>query len=90
MPADPHGYLELLTILKRIEAEVRGASDTNAAEALATASKFATGSPSEFLGEARLALRSVLSSGVSLSAETSELIRRAIEDINEGFRRVGG
>jgi len=90
MTSDAHGYQELCSVLQRVEAELRQASDEATADTVATAQKFAIGSPSEFLGEARIALQSVLASPVRVSDGTREAIERVIKEINEAFRRVGG
>ena len=91
MNADPHGYRELAIILRRVEERLRQASEEALADAVAEAVKFEHGSPSEFLGEARIALKKVLSaSGGTVGANTRALAETTVEEINEGFRRVGG
>jgi hypothetical protein len=88
---DPHGYHELSRILGNVEAELRDVLATREAEAVAAAAgTFPFSSASEYLGEARIALRGVLASDARLSETTRKLIERTIERIDEGFRRVGG
>jgi hypothetical protein len=87
---DPHGYRELASILRRVEEELRRTSEEALADAVAEAAKFENGSPSEFLGEARIALKKVLSVSGKVGAETRALAESTIERIDEGFRRVGG
>ncbi len=90
MNADPYGYGELLSVLKRIQAELLETSDKETAEIVARAAKFVVGSPSEFLGESRLALEAVLGRPTKISEMTKALAKRTIEKIDEGFRSVGG
>jgi len=87
---DPHGYRELASILRRVEDELRRASEEALADAVAEAVKFENGSPSEFLGEARIALKEILSASPNIGPITKALARDALEKIDEGFRRVGG
>jgi hypothetical protein len=83
-------YRDLLELLKYVERELRHSFDAPNADALATAQKFAVGSPSEFLGESRIALQGALLSHARLDDATRQRIRRMIEMIDEGFRRIGG
>jgi hypothetical protein len=48
------------------------------------------GSPSEFLGESRLALAATLDSVRDLPVELVSRIRAIIAEIDEGFQAVGG
>ena len=87
---DPHGYHELSRILNTVEAELRSEGRDIEADEIYRASRFAVGSPSEFLGESRIALQRLLDSGVALRNGTEEVARATIDEITAGFRRVGG
>ena len=85
--ADPHGYRLLDRSLAFIAAEVRHSGNEAVALEVDRAREYAIGSPSEFLGEARIALRLV--AGLERAPRS---IRRFAEElvaeIDEGFRRV--
>jgi hypothetical protein len=48
------------------------------------------GSPSEFLGESRLALTAVLDSAGGLPGELVPRMGAMVDEIDQGFRAVGG
>ena len=88
--SDPYGYARLLEMLKSIEADLRAEGREDDAAEIYRASRFASGSPSEFLGESRLALERLLQVGAPLAPATEALAREAVEGITTGFRSVGG
>jgi hypothetical protein len=87
---DPHGYGRLLEILKAIEHDLREDGRGTDADEVYRASRFASGSPSEFLGESRIALERLLDAGPPLQPTIEVLAREAVEGITKGFRAVGG
>jgi len=65
--------------------------EADLADQVSHASRFISGSPSEFLNEVHLALRNVLSARLpALSAEREEEIRQALQQIDDEFRATGG
>jgi hypothetical protein len=87
--ADPHGYDRLYRSMEFIAKECRLAGDDDAAAKVVGALGFESGSASEFLGEARIALLAVAQSqsvGVATRAFAGALAAAA----QEGFNRVGG
>jgi hypothetical protein len=87
---DPHGYRRLRDFLLEIAQELSMFGNDLEAELVLKASLFyGSGSPSEFLGESRRALKAVLESTSNLSAETVRRIRAMIGEIDEGFHAVG-
>jgi hypothetical protein len=75
---------ELLEFLRSIQ-------ELDLADQLSHANRFISGSPSEFLNEIHLALRSVLLlKPKALSAEREDEIRQAIRQIDEAFHSNGG
>jgi hypothetical protein len=88
--SDPHRYGRLLDILKTIEHDLREDGRQTDADEVYRASRFASGSPSEFLGESRIALERLLEVGFPLQPTTEALAREGIEGITKGFRAVGG
>ncbi|WP_157376715.1 hypothetical protein [Anaeromyxobacter sp. K] len=79
------GYLvELVSLL-------RNAGEAAASEEVLHVSKFASGSTSEFYGEARLLLPEVLEKkGASLSENDRARLREVIEGIEREFKSIGG
>jgi hypothetical protein len=88
--SDPQGYRRLNQTLMEIEQRLLAAGDSSAAAAVHGATLFyGGGSPTEFLGEARLALRA-LADLQALPDDLQRRVRETILAIDEGFRRVGG
>jgi len=82
---------DLAAFLQELLEFLRSTHQGVLADQLSHASRFIAGSPSEFLNEAHLALRSVLTSRPkSLSAEREDEIRQALRQIDEAFRTNGG
>ncbi len=52
--------------------------------------QFYGGSPAEFLGESRLALRNILEVEQGLPADMRFQIKEIVEQIDAGFREMGG
>jgi predicted alpha/beta hydrolase len=90
MRGDSHGYQELQQRLASISGQLRDLDRTDLALAVEHAAKFAGGSPSEFLGEARIALAQVLGSVPKAPKALCQLCQETIDRINAGFRAVGG
>jgi hypothetical protein len=90
MTLDPHGYGQLFASLTHIEDQLRALGKPKAAERINFATKFyGSGSPTELLGESRLALEAVLNEEANLSGGVIAEIRETLEKINEGFRHAG-
>jgi hypothetical protein len=87
--SDPHGYVRLGRALAFVRDELESQGESILAERLARAMRFAGGSPSEYLGEAELVLQAVLDEG-HLPPATTQFVRGILDEIDEGFRRVGG
>jgi hypothetical protein len=88
---DPHGYGRLHRFLLDVEKQL--AADGYDAESMRVhqASRFyGGGSPSEFLGESRLALLATLNAAPSLPNEFAQRIENVVAEIDEGFQAVGG
>jgi hypothetical protein len=85
---DPHGYRRLYRALHDIEQRLLASGDVEGAGAVHSASMFYGGSPTEFLGEARLALQTI-AAHEGLPDGLMSQVNGLIEEINEGFRRVG-
>lgn len=82
---------QLFAYLRDLENELRNSHEIEAAEAILLASKFASGSPSEFLHESQLALQKVQSTCARrLTAIQLAKVTSVIEQIEEAFRSVGG
>jgi hypothetical protein len=89
MTLDPHGYDQLFASLIHMGEQLTASGKSKAAERINFATKFyGTGSPTEFLGESRLALEAILNEEVNLSGSIVTEIRETLEKINEGFRRA--
>lgn len=86
---DPHGYIRLGRALAFVHGELEAEGQSMLAGRVARAMRFAGGSPSEYLGESEQALQTVLEDG-HLPPATSQFVRGILEEIGEGFRRVGG
>jgi hypothetical protein len=88
---DPHGYLRLKRSLDFIKGECLAAGETELGEQVARAARFAAaGSPSEFLGEASQALRSLVEKPGLISRSVVAFAESLDGEIREGFDRVGG
>jgi hypothetical protein len=70
--------------------ELSGLGHVTESEQVQRAAAFYGGSPSEFLGESRAAMRAVLGSGLDLPAGLVQRMESLIDEIDEGFRVVGG
>ncbi len=82
---------ELYAYLVSLASVLEAAGDAEAARQLLHVSKFASGSTSEFYGEARLLLPKVLKqSGARLSQLEHARLRDVIRDIEAAFARIGG
>jgi len=91
MSHDPHGYGRLKDFLGEIERILAASGNETESQLVHHAGLFfGGGSPSEFLGEARLALLSTLHSAHDVPVELVERIHQMICAIDEGFRDVGG
>jgi hypothetical protein len=61
------------------------------ADEIRFASRFITGSPSEFLHESQVVLKKLLDTSISLlQNEQKEEVKRVIEQIDVSFRQIGG
>lgn len=87
---DGHGYGRLVEMLSLIEADLRAEGREVEADAIHHASRFASGSPSELLGESQVALERLLQVGAPLPKRTRALALEALRGIRSGFRAVGG
>jgi len=82
---------ELSEYLVRLSGDLHHKGATDLANAAQYAARFATGSASEFLHEAQLALSRVQEQhGGALSAAEASDIQRVLTQIREAFRKVGG
>jgi len=88
--SDSQGFGTLLEMLKRIEADLIAGGRNDEAAEIHRATRFASGSPSEFLGESRLTLERLLQVDPPLPPATEALVRAAVDGITVGFRSVGG
>jgi hypothetical protein len=88
---DPHGWGRLHDFLAEVEEALAATDNDREASLVHRAWRFfGGGSPTEFLGESRLALAATLDSARDLPVELVSRIRAMIADIDEGFRSVGG
>jgi hypothetical protein len=82
---------ELLEYLRHLVDELRRSDESEFADVVLTASFFASGSPSEFLHEARTALGKVRLNCVGkLSSKEFEKLSSVIAQIDVAFRQIGG
>lgn len=82
--SDLHEYLLWLgSVLDEVGEPLR-------AEELRLAARFASGSATEFLHEAQLALEGALRSDATLTVEQREELAQVISQIADAFRSVGG
>ena len=88
---DPHGYVRLKRSLDFIEGECVAAGEIALGDSVARAGRFfGAGSPSEFLGEASLALRGLVENPGRLPRSLVAFVESLAGEIREGFDRVGG
>lgn len=87
---DTQPYRRLLGILGHIKRSLRSLGRPRAAEIVRDAMQFYGGSPAEFLGESRLALRNILEVEQGLPADMRFQIKEIVEQIDAGFREMGG
>lgn len=82
---------QLFDYLRDLATELQEHSETQAADVILAASKFVSGSPSEFLHESRAALVKVQSTcKESLSPLLLERMSVVVNQIDDAFRRIGG
>ena len=82
---------QLFSYLRDLAEELHHCNETDAAETVLLASRFASGSTSEFLHESQLALKKVRSTcDGKLMPSRLEKITSVIEQIEDAFRSVGG
>lgn len=82
---------DLFVYLIALADEISAQKEHGAAEALRQASRFASGSPSEFLHEAQVALRAVKTHHAAKLTKTQiENIDAAVDQIESAFFDVGG
>jgi len=88
---DPQGYERVRDSLLGFATEPTTTGHDSESEIVRSAVGFyGGGSPSEFLGESRAALRTVLGSAPDLPPRLREQLTAVIAEIDEGFRAVGG
>lgn len=80
---------DLFQFLLEMAGELRAMGEPALADGVERASRFSSGSPSEFLYEAKLALTNALGSD-KLPVQRSGDIVEAIAKIDEAFAAVGG
>lgn len=82
---------ELFEYLRHLVDVLRRSGQRQLADAVLASSRFASGSPSEFLHEARIALESVSSSRTNgLPSEELEMLSSVIGQLDAAFRQIGG
>lgn len=83
--------LDLLAYMQKLATDLKAVGALDDAYRIADASKFASGSPSEFLHEARNSLAGTLQSQEKvLTAIQMEDLRSVIRQIDDAFRKIGG
>lgn len=88
---DPYGYERLRDALLSFATELTTTGHDAESEIVDRAVAFyGGGSPSEFLGESRAALRTALASAHELPTGLQQRMTAVIADIDEGFRAIGG
>ncbi len=91
MTQDRHGYRRLHDELRAIEAGLEQLGRSELADYIRNALRFyGTGSPSEYLGESRLALQRVLAADPDLPEEFRAALADQLSLIEQGQQRVGG
>src|ERR1043166_8265829 len=82
---------ELFDYLVWLSGELKSKDKSELAEEVRIASRFASGSPSEFLHEAQTVLKKVKANCISVLSETQLAdAASAIEQIESAFKKVGG
>ena len=82
---------ELFDYLVWLSGELKSKGKSELAEEVKIASRFASGSPSEFLHEAQTVLKKVKANCISVLSETQLAdAASAIEQIESAFKKVGG
>lgn len=87
---DQHGYGRLRDALLGFEADLASTGHHAESRIVERAVHFYVGSPSEFLGESRIALLTTLDSAHNLPPDIAQRMRTVVAEIDEGFRTVGG
>lgn len=91
MTQDPHGYGHLHAELTRIAQELDRLGQPELGDQVRYALRFfGTGSPSEYVGESRLALEGVLADSTALPDELRARIAEQVMSIRQGQDAVGG
>lgn len=85
---DPHGYARLARSLDFLIVEVGEAGADSSG--LSAARRFYGGSPTEFFGEALLALEATLNQADSLPSSVAAFANALAAEIRVGFQRIGG
>lgn len=81
---------DLLFYLKELESSLRLSDQTELAQRLVKASKFSSGSPSEFLHESYNALLSIEPVSSLLPNDQREELLSVIKQLSSAFRLIGG
>jgi hypothetical protein len=83
---------ELHDFLLKLSEELTSKGAIEMAQEVGRASRFASGSPSDFLHESQMALRSVIakSGSIALSELQLEQIKSIIRQIEIAFLKIGG
>lgn len=88
---DSHGYARLQQALEVIADQLDGLGQAELGDRIRSAMRFyGTGSPSEYVGEAKLALHDVVAGGSSLPGELRDTIAVQLDLIQQGHDAVGG
>jgi len=90
MSNDPHGYRQLHEALRSLQQRLEQLGSCRSAERIGKAADFyGVASPSEYLGESRIALEEVLKAEQGLPEYVQCEIRGIRDDIDIGFRNAG-
>ena len=82
---------DLFKYLVRLSGELKSKGELQLAEEVRVASRFASGSPSEFLHEAQTALKKVTANCASVQSKAQLAdATSVIEQIEIAFKKVGG
>lgn len=82
---------ELFNYLVWLSGELKSKGQPELSEEVRRASRFASGSPSEFLDEAQEVLKRVKDQCIAVLSETQLAdVASVIEQIERGFKKVGG
>lgn len=88
-PNDPHGYQRMTDFLLRASAELGNLGLSEQAGKLEASTHWPSQSPTEFLGDAALAISEVLADGESFPPSLRASLESAVEAIRQGFRNIG-